>query len=247
MIFSSHCVLQRGLDIPIWGFQPAGTTVSVTLGSSARTATADPSGRWSVLLPAMAAGGPYVLSANSSTGAQQSLVDVLIGDIVVCSGQSNQDMPVSYAFNATAEAAAAALYPSLRYFSVSANYSAQPLREFIAASRWQVGSSAAVAASWGAVCWFAVRYTYDALRAAGEADIPMGMVHSALGGTPIQQWMSAEAATACPAAQPPLYPTYSGLYNAMIAPMVLNGMRASHTIWVRDWAPLGGGYTCVYQ
>jgi hypothetical protein len=86
------------------------------------------------------------------------------------------------------------------------------------------------------VCWFAVRDTYNALRAAGENNVPMGMVHSALGGTPIQEWMSASAAAACPIAKPPMYPTYSGLYNAMIAPMVLNGLRLSHTIWYQSEA-----------
>lgn len=145
--------------------------------------------------------------------------------------QSNMDMTVSYAFNATAEAAAAALYPSLRYFQVNANYSNEPLREFISTSRWEEGTSASVASSFSAVCWFAVRDTYDSLRTSGE-EVAVGLLHSALGGTPIQYWMSSTAAATCPPALPPMYPAYSRLYNAMIAPMVLNGMRTSHTIWV---------------
>lgn len=272
MIFTSHMVLQRNADIPVWGFLAPGTNVSVNLNSVFLAATTDPTGRWSVLFPAMVAGGPYVLSANSTSGAQQVLEDVLVGDVVLCSGcvlssvagehyhylvkkqtseqtiykpfnppfppfhsQSNMDMPISYAFNATAEAEAAALYPNLRYFNVNANYSSKPLREFISTSRWEAGTSASVASGFSAVCWFAVRYTYDALRASGEEGLGVGMLHSALGGTPIQAWMSSAAAAACPLAQPPMYPTYSGLYNAMIAPMVLNGMRTSHTIW---WVPL---------
>jgi hypothetical protein len=230
-IFSSHMVLQREAPIPVWGFLPAGTRVDISLGGSARTTSADASGRWGVEFPALPAGGPFVLAANATTGARALLVDVLVGDVVLCGGQSNMDMPVSYAFNATAEAAAAALFPSLRYFAVNANYSIVPLREFISTGRWEVGTSAAVASGYSAVCWFAVRDSYTALRASGAGDIPVGMVHSALGGTPIQQWLSASAAATCPAAMPPMYPVYSNLYNAMIAPMVLNGLRLSYTIW----------------
>ena len=230
-IFSSHMVLQRNAPIPVWGFLPAGTQVDVALGGTALSASADATGRWGVEFPALPAGGPFILAANASTGTRALLEDVLVGDLVLCGGQSNMDMTLSYAFNASAEAAAAAQYPSLRYFAVNANYSAVPLREFISTSRWETGASPAVASGFSAVCWFAVRDTYAALRASGAGDIPVGMIHSALGGSPIQQWLSTAAAAACPAAQPPMYPTYSNLYNAMIAPMVLNGLTLSHTIW----------------
>jgi hypothetical protein len=224
-------VLQRGAPIPVWGFLPAGTQVDATLGGAAQSATADASGRWAVTFPPLPAGGPYELAANASSGQRELLEDVLVGDVILCSGQSNMDMPVSYSFNASAEAAAAALYPSVRYFYVSANYSAVPLREFITVSRWAAGSPAGVASSFSAVCWFTARDTFDGLRAAGLGDVPIGMVHSALGGTPIQEWLSAAAAASCPAAQPPMYPKNSGLFNAMVSPMISNGLRVSHTIW----------------
>ncbi len=86
MIFSSHMVLQRGLDIPVWGFMAAGTNVSVSFGGFILGATSDPTGRWAVAFPAMTAGGPYVLSANATSGEQQVLEDVLVGDVVLCSG-----------------------------------------------------------------------------------------------------------------------------------------------------------------
>ena len=152
------------------------------------------------------------------------------------------DMPVSYAFNSTAEIAAAASYPLVRYIYVSANYSSAPLEEFITISTWALPTKSSSAMGFSAVCWFAVRDTYNALKAAGEGDVPMGMIHSALGGTPIQQWQNDVGAAACPPAQPPMYPTFSGLYNAMIAPLVINHVRISHVIWyqVRQWPPPHG-------
>lgn len=93
------------------------------------------------------------------------------------------DMPVSYSFNASAEAAAAASYPSLRYFAVSANYSATPQREFNSVSKWSAGLTPSIAGSFSGVCWFAVRDTVDGLRAAGMGNVAVGMIHSALGGS----------------------------------------------------------------
>ena len=86
-IFSSHAVLQRGWPIPVWGFLPEGTQVDVSLGGgSVLSASADASGRWAVAFPALPAGGPYVLAANASTGEQQVLQDIMVGDVVLCSG-----------------------------------------------------------------------------------------------------------------------------------------------------------------
>ena len=90
LIFQSHAVLQRDAPIPVWGFQAASTSVDVTLAGVTLSAVADASGRWGVTFPSMGAGGPFTLSGNASTGARASLEDVLIGDVVLCSGQSSE-------------------------------------------------------------------------------------------------------------------------------------------------------------
>jgi len=157
------------------------------------------------------------------------------------------DMPVSYAFNSSSEIAAAASFPLLRYIYVSANYSSEPLQEFITISAWTLPTKNTSAMGFSAVCWFAVRDTYNTLKAAGEGDVPMGMIHSALGGTPIQEWQNELGAAACPLAQPPMYPKFSGLYNAMIAPLVMNHVRVSHVIWYQGEANVlqNAYYACM--
>jgi hypothetical protein len=129
-------------------------------------------------------------------------------------------MPVSYAFNASAEEAAAKNYPLMRYIYVSANSTPAPLPEFFAVSPWALPLTGATAGSFSAICFYTARSLVDGLRAAGAGDVPVGMIHSALGGTALQQWMSPEAAAACP--RPTTGPnySYSGLYNAMISPMI---------------------------
>ena len=93
-IFQSGMVLQRGTDIPVWGQAAPGETVTVSLNRKKCTATADAGGHWRVDLPAMKAGGPYVLTVNSqlsTPGSQLTLDDVWIGDVWLCSGQSNME------------------------------------------------------------------------------------------------------------------------------------------------------------
>ena len=117
------------------------------------------------------------------------------------------DMPVSYSFNATAEEAAALAYTSLRYFYITPNSTAAPLREFTSVTPWTAPTASDPAASFSGVCWFTARDVANGLRDAGEGDVPIGMLHSALGGTAIQQWTSPEAAKLCP--KPTTGPNYS--------------------------------------
>lgn len=88
-VFGTHMVLQRGRDIPVWGWTTSGSSVHGSLGGGAvLTTTADSSGFWRVSFPPLAAGGgPLTLEMTSSSGETATLVDILMGDVVLCSGQ----------------------------------------------------------------------------------------------------------------------------------------------------------------
>ena len=88
-LFQSHMVLQRGQDIPVWGWAGQGETVTVEFRGKKYSATADSNGKWQVMLPKQKAGGPYTLSVNDKT-----LTDVMVGDVWLCSGQSNVDVTI---------------------------------------------------------------------------------------------------------------------------------------------------------
>jgi sialate O-acetylesterase len=90
-IFQDGMVLQRGKTIPVWGKTNAGETVTVSLNKKKATATADSKGRWRVDLPAMKAGGPYILEVKGEKSEAISLTDVWVGDVWLCSGQSNME------------------------------------------------------------------------------------------------------------------------------------------------------------
>ena len=92
-MFQSGMVLQRGKPIPVWGTANPQETVTVLWNKKTYTATADDQGRWRVDLPKMKAGGPYVLTV-SGEGQEISMTDVLVGDVWLCSGQSNVDVTI---------------------------------------------------------------------------------------------------------------------------------------------------------
>ena len=103
-VFGDHMVVQQGVPVPVWGWADAGEEVSVTLGDRTGKATADVSGKWRVTLEALPAGGPHTLKVAGKNALERT--DVLVGEVWLCSGQSNMGMTVSGCLNFDAEAKA---------------------------------------------------------------------------------------------------------------------------------------------
>ncbi len=180
-MFRDHAVLQRGEPIPAWGRTAPGAQVTVSLAGETTTARADASGRWSAWLGALPAGGPYTLTASSSAGIRESATDVMIGDVFLCSGQSNMEFPTRLAsdYDQDIDNAHDTL---IRLFSVDHFRSITPRRTFGAGVRWEVTSPKTVR-DFSAVCYFFGR---DLQAAIG---VPVGLVQSSWGGSPIQTWI----------------------------------------------------------
>src|SRR6478736_6688846 len=122
-IFSSHMVLQREQPLLIWGWANPGETVTVALGKESHQTKANDRGEWKITLPAQKAGGPLTLKVSGSS--EVILDDVLIGDVWLCSGQSNMEMGVDMCRDGKAEIAAAN-FPSIRLFMVANRWSPEP-------------------------------------------------------------------------------------------------------------------------
>src|SRR6188768_802302 len=106
-LFTDHVVLQRSRPIDIWGRANAGEEVTVTLSGATRRAKADANGRWALAMPDLPAGGPHTLTARTASRLQNA-DDVLVGDVFLCSGQSNMEFSVRGSLNSRAEIAASA-------------------------------------------------------------------------------------------------------------------------------------------
>jgi sialate O-acetylesterase len=178
-LISDHMVLQRGQRVRVWGTASAGERVSVSFSGRGARATADARGRWQVFLGPFDAGGPHVLTVE---GASNKLTfnDVLVGDVWVCSGQSNMEWLLVNAKDGPRDAAAAN-DAQLRLFTVRKNTSAEPLEDVV--GRW-AQAAPREAAQFSAVCYYFGREIRERVK------VPVGLVHTSWGGTPAEAWTS---------------------------------------------------------
>lgn len=186
-IISDHMILQSGVEVPIWGNADAGEEVTVSIAGQSKIAKADAAGKWSVKLGKLKAAG----EAQTLTVKGKNVVavqDVLVGEVWLGSGQSNMAMLVSSAQNAEAEAAAAQL-PAIRMFTVTSGPSASAEED--CKGSWQVCSPDTVG-RFSATAFFFGRELHKALG------VPVGLINSSVGGTPIESWISPEAQTRSP-------------------------------------------------
>lgn len=184
-IWQDHAVIQRDKPVVVEGTAQPGEKVSATLGTDSASATAGADGSFAVTLPARPANAtPQTLSVTDSTGTA-TVSDILVGDVWLCSGQSNMAFTVSAGLNGYNNIQASA-DPLLRMLTVPQDTSAKPVREFGGAVSWQAASPQTTGA-FSAACYYMLRD----LRAA--LDIPMGAVHSSWGGSQIRAWLTPEA------------------------------------------------------
>ena len=193
-LFGDHAVLQRERPVSLWGWADPGATVTVTLSgpglpsASTITAVAQGDGRWLAKLPAHAAGGPYVLAVAAGERRFRS-TDILIGDVWLCSGQSNMEFPVAGAKDAAAEKAAAN-FPQIRQLAVGRWIAGDPQALRLSA-KWSLCTPETVG-NFTAVGYFFARKLHQDLQ------VPIGLVNSSYGGTRAECWTSAQALAAFP-------------------------------------------------
>jgi len=194
-LFTDHMVLQRGVAVPVWGSADAGGTVTVSIAGQAASAVADAKGRWIAKLKPLEAGGPHELTIAGEKPI--TLKNVLVGDVWVCSGQSNMEQGIRACANPTEEIAKAN-YPRIRLFMVPHHVAGEPQTSVNAT--WQVCSPATVAAGgWGGFSGAAYYFGRHLHR---ELDVPIGLIQTCWGGTIAEAWTSAEALKALPDFKP---------------------------------------------
>lgn len=186
-LFSDHMVAPRGVRFPVWGWAAPGTRVTVEMLGRRARAVAGASGRWEARLGPVAAHGSTTMRVTA--GARRIVVrDVLVGDVWLCSGQSNMEWGLRDAANGPREVARANV-PLLRLFRVSHRIAFTACNDV--EGRWEV-CTPGTAANFSAVGYFFGR---DLTRALHR---PIGLVESAWGGTRVEAWMSREAFATLP-------------------------------------------------
>ncbi|WP_255516355.1 sialate O-acetylesterase [Luteimonas suaedae] len=184
-MFQDHAVLQRDRPIRIWGHAQPGEEVRIALAGARARGRADETGRWEARLPALAAGGPYTLVATASGGTAQTVDDVLVGDVWLCSGQSNIVLQVHRTLDSRAEIAGAD-NDMIRMLTVGETGSVVPLQTFAEPVRW-LKTNPETVRDFSATCYYFARELQKRI------DVPMGLISAAWGGSRIQAWIRDDA------------------------------------------------------
>ncbi|MDR0866279.1 MAG: 9-O-acetylesterase [Candidatus Symbiothrix sp.] len=196
-MFTDNMVLQQQSEAPIWGKAPANkpVTLSTSWDNKSYTVLADVQGKWKINVSTPVAGGPYSITiSNGKKKETVQLENVLIGEVWICSGQSNMEMQVhgiGSVYNYEQEVAAAN-YPNIRFLSVEHNRSSVPLDDVVVLERgWRVCSPATVA-NFSAVAYFFGRDIYE------NQQVPIGLINISYGGTVAEAWTSKESLLTMP-------------------------------------------------
>lgn len=182
-VFGDSMVLQRGIVIPVWGTANPGSVITGQLGTVNATAKAGKDGKWMLRFPKFTAGGPYTLKIGEQgkPAAAIELKGILIGDVWVASGQSNMEWEVQQAADARREIENA-VFPQIRFLVVEHDKKLTPQSD-IQAGKWKVCDTANVKK------FSAVAY-YFARKLHGDQHVPVGIIQSTWGGTPVEAWTS---------------------------------------------------------
>ena len=252
--FNCNMVLQQGIPIPVWGWASPGEKVSVTFNKKTVTTKTGKDGKWRVTLAAMNYGGPYEMVVKGRN--LRTIENILIGEVWVCSGQSNMGFNLSSAINGPAEIANSN-YPEIRLFTVKRRIAQTPLENLEEGEWWQC--SPVSTPKFSAVAYFFGRELYFKLK------VPIGLINTSWGGTVAETWTSPEAIANNPDFAPKLeklksidpiefvksteregsdrlgpnaYPTL--LYNGMIHPLVPYGIKGA--IWYQGEGNAGRAF-----
>ena len=182
-LFSDHAVLQRQKPLPVWGWAKPDETISVSLAGQTLKTQANTEGGWRVTFSPLEAGGPYKLTVSDST-EKLMVEDILLGDVWLCSGQSNMEWTVANSDNFLKERKNAD-FPQIRHFKVEHDVSLQPEKE-LKMGDWKTCKPETVG-GFTAIGFFFAREIYQKLN------VPIGILHSSWGGSQVEGWISKEA------------------------------------------------------
>ena len=178
VLVSDGMVLQRNAPLTIWGKADPSEKVCVKFQKKQYKVTADENGKWAVTLPAMKAGGPYSMTINNIV-----LNDILVGDVFLCSGQSNMELPVNRVMDKYADEIEGYENTSVRYVKVPYSYDFSQQKEDIRPVTWRPMTTENVK-DFSAICYFFSRLLEE------KTNVPVGIINASWGGTPVEAWVS---------------------------------------------------------
>ncbi|MGF7141419.1 sialate O-acetylesterase [Roseimarinus sediminis] len=183
-LVSNNMVLQRDVQSTLWGWADTGETLTLTFNNKSYETKAGNDGKWSIELPPQAAGGPFNMTFSGDNEIE--IKNILFGDVWICSGQSNMELNMERVGPLYPNELANANYPNIRYFQVNKTFNFTEAQEDIEAGEWQHISTENIR-SISATSYFFGKALYERYQ------VPIGLINTALGGSPAEAWLSEEA------------------------------------------------------
>jgi len=196
-LISDGMVLQRNTEVKMWGWAARGENVAVRFVDSTYHAITDSSGAWSIVLAHLEPGGPFDMQIQSDlpagqTGNSITIHDILIGDVWLCSGQSNMELSMNRASPIYEDEIAHSENPRIRQFLVPQRYDFNAPHDDLGSGAW-VGVNPKTVLDFSAVAYFFGKEVND------KYGVPVGLINASLGGSPAEAWMSEDALKEFPA------------------------------------------------
>jgi sialate O-acetylesterase len=218
-----NSVLQAERPVTLWGTAAPNETVSIEWQDRRYPARANAKGEWKATLPPLPAGQKGTLTLSNGQGITQKLNSVVTGDVFLCSGQSNMEMPVRQVQNGEGELNDAE-YPDIRLLQIAHGYASTPQSDFKTLPIWSPATKETVS-GFSAACFFMGRELHTMKKR------PIGLIHASWGGTAIDTWRSLASLTADPA---------SSADMALLTQYAANPALANR-LWGTRWADFWKG------
>ena len=188
-LISNGIVLQRNEKVKIWGWASPKEKIKLEFKSKTYSTQADQNGNWTIVLPSQKAGGPYEMTLKASN--EIKIQDILFGDVWICSGQSNMELPMERVKEKYAEVIKNSKNDNIRQFLVPDKYDFKKPQTDLDSGDW-IASNPETVLNFSAVAYFFAKEIYEKYR------VPIGLINTALGGSPVESWMSEEALATFP-------------------------------------------------
>ncbi len=188
-LISDGMILQRDANIKVWGWADEGEKVTIDFVNKTYNAVAGADGKWEAILSRLKAGGPYSMDIRASNNI--TLKNIMVGDVWVCSGQSNMELPMDRVKYKYPDVIAHSDNPNIRQFIVPHVYNFQEPQEDLKSGRW-VSANPKSVLEFTAVGYFFAKELYK------KYHVPIGLINASVGGSPVQAWLSEDALKAFP-------------------------------------------------
>ena len=183
-LISDGMVLQRDARVKLWGWAADHEKISVVFNDSVYHTSANDKGEWTVVLSGLRPGGPFTMTVNASNSI--TVEDIMIGDVWICSGQSNMELPMKRVSPVYETEIAKSENPYIRHFAVPQKYNFNTPEDDLDSGKWQTANPKNVL-SFSAVAYFFGAELYEKYR------VPVGLINASLGGSPAESWLSEDA------------------------------------------------------